>query len=239
MIIVTMLSLGVAAVSGVMAWRVLRADRLRSAARVLSLESAIDGEEIVYRTVDDDAVQDFEWETPETPALALAPQAPSNRLFADNSVEHPSSRHRTLLTAVACLVAGVVVIVLMAMFADRSDRSTSAADVPAKQTLELMAMTHTRQSGALIVSGLVHNASPTETAPLTTIVTALDREGQVVARGSASLSALAPGKTLPFSVRIDYPGPLGRYRVSFRSSAGVLPHIDRRGPPANPTAVAE
>jgi hypothetical protein len=235
MIIVTMLSLGVAAVSGVMAWRVLRADRLRSAARVLSLESAIDGEEIVYRTVDDDAVDDFAWETP---ALTLAPQAP-NRLFADNSVEHPSSRHRTLLTAAACLVAGVVVIVLMAMFADRSDRSTPAADVPAKQTLELMSMTHTRQSGALIVSGLVHNASPTETAPLTTIVTALDREGQVVARGSASLSALAPGKTLPFSVRIDYPGPLGRYRVSFRSSAGVLPHIDRRGPPASPTAVAE
>jgi hypothetical protein len=236
MIMITMLSLGVAAVSGVMAWRVLRADRLRSAARVLSLESAIDGEEIVYRTVDEDAVQDFAWETP---ALALAPQAPSHRLFADNLVEHPSSRHRTLLTAAACLVAGVVVIVLMAMFADRSDRSTPAADVPAKQTLELMSMTHTRQSGALIVSGLVHNASPTETAPLTTIVTALDREGQVVASGSASLSALAPGKTLPFSVRIDYPGPLGRYRVSFRSSAGVLPHIDRRGPPANPTAVAE
>jgi hypothetical protein len=237
MVIVTMLSLVVAAVSGVMAWRVLRAERLRAAARVLSLESAIDGEEIVYRTVDDDAVHDFAWETP---ALTLAPQAPTNRLLADDSVqEERSSRHWTMLTAAACLVAGVVVIVLMAMFADRSDRSTPPADAAAKPTLELMSMTHTRQGGALIVSGLVHNASTTEATALTTIVTALDRDGQIVARGSASLSGLAPGKTLPFSVRIDHPGPLGRYRVSFRSSGGVLPHVDRRGPPAYPTAVAE
>jgi hypothetical protein len=236
MIIVTMLSLGVAAVCGVLAWRVLRAERLRSAARVLSLESAIDGNHIVYRTVDDDGIGDFAWEEP---TLTPVPQVTTNRLLADDPVEAPSSRHRTLLTAAACLVAGVVVIVLMAMFADRSDRPTPAADVPAKQTLELMSMTHARQSGALIVSGLVHNASTTETAPLTTIVTALDRDGQVVARGSAPLSALAPGTTLPFSVRIDYPGPLGRYRVSFRTSAGVLPHVDRRGPPVYPTAVAE
>jgi hypothetical protein len=237
MMIVTMLSLGVAAVSGVLAWRVLRAEQLRSIARVLSLESAIDGDHIVYRTVADDGIGDFAWEEP---ALTLAPAPPTNRLFADDSVEEPhSSRHRTLLTAAACLVAGVVVIVLMAMFADRSDRTTPAADAPAKQTLELMSMTYARQSGALIVNGLVHNASSTGTAPITTIVTALDRNGQVVASGSASLSALAPGTTLPFSVRIDYPGPLGRYRVSFRTSAGVLPHVDRRGPPAYPTAVAE
>jgi len=237
MMIVTMLSLGVAAVSGVLAWRVLRAERLRSIARVLSLESAIDGDHIVYRTVDDDGIGDFAWEEP---ALTLAPATPPNRLFADDWVEEQhSSRHWTLLTAAGCLVVGVVVIVLMAMFADRSDRPTAAADAPAKQTLELMSMTNTRQSGALIVRGLVRNASSTETAPLTTIVTALDRDGQVVASGSASLSALAPGTTLPFSVRIDYPGPLGRYRVSFRTSAGVLPHVDRRGAPAYPTAVAE
>jgi hypothetical protein len=237
MVIVTMVSLVVAAVSGVMAWRVLRADRLRSAARVLSLESAIDGDEIVYRTIDDDTVDDFAWETPE---LALAPQAPPRRLLADDSVqlEH-ASPHWTLLTAGACLVAGVVVIVLMAMFADRSDRSAPPTDAVAKPTLELMSMTHSRQGSALIVSGLVHNASTTEATALTTIVTALDPDGQIVARGSASLSALAPGKTLPFSVRIDHPGPLGRYRVSFRGSAGVLPHIDRRGPPAYPNAVAE
>jgi hypothetical protein len=237
MVIVTMVSLVVAAVSGVMAWRVLRAERLRSVARVLSLESAIDGDEIVYRTLDDDTVDDVAWDTPE---LTLAPQAPPNLLFADDSVRYePSSRHWTLLTAGACLVAGVVVIVLMAMFADRSDRSTPPADAAAKPTLELMSMTHSRQGGALIVSGLVHNASTTDATALTTIVTALDRDGQIVARGSASLSGLAPGKTLPFSVRIDHPGPLGRYRVSFRGSAGVLPHIDRRGPPAYPNAVAE
>jgi hypothetical protein len=90
-----------------------------------------------------------------------------------------------------------------------------------------------------VVSGVVHNPSHVETAPLTTIVTALDHDGQVVARGSASLTSLGPGRTAPFTVRIDHPGPLGRYRVSFQTPAGVLPHIDRRSSKTAPHAVAE
>ena len=236
MVMVTMLSLGVAALSGVVAWRVLRMERLRSAARVLALAAALDREGPEHGGIDDRAMDDFVWETP---ARSLAPREPTDRMFADDSVQQRSTRHRTLLTAAGCLVAGVVVIVLMAMFADRSDRSTTPADPGAKQTLELLSMTHTREGAALIVSGLVHNASHMETAPLTTVVTALDRDGQIVARASASLAGLGPGKTLPFTVRIDHPGPLGRYRISFRTNAGVLPHIDRRSTPVYPNAVAE
>lgn len=235
MMMVAMVSLGVAALSGVMARRVLRMERLRSAARVLALEAAIDRDGPERSGIDDRAVDDFVWETP---ARSVAPREPTDRMFADDSVQR-SSRHRTLLTAAGCLVAGVVVIVLMAMFADRSDRSTTPADPGAKQTLELLSMTHAREGAALVVSGLVHNASQMETAPLTTIVTALDRDGQIVARASAPLAGLGPGKTLPFRVRIDHPGPLGRYRISFRTNAGVLPHVDRRSTPGYPNAVAE
>jgi hypothetical protein len=237
MLTITMLSLGVATVSGLMAWRVLRMERLRSATRVLALESAIDRDNIDSLEVDDDhRVNDFAWETP---AVDLPLREPLDAVEEDDPFQQRSKRHRTLLTAAGCLVAGVVVIVLMAMFADHTDQSAPIADVGAKQTLELLSMTHAREGGALIVTGLVHNASHTETAPLTTIVTALDREGQIVARGSAPLAGLGPGKTLPFTVRIDHSGPLGRYRVSFRNNAGVLPHIDRRSAPAYPNAVAE
>jgi hypothetical protein len=234
MLIITMLSLGIAAVSGFMAWRVLRADRLRSAARVHSLESAIDGDVLDF---DEGAGNEFAWETP---ALSLTLRGPDDpELAIDDALQQRSSRHRTLLTAASGVVGGIVVIVVMAMFADDHNRPSVPADTAATQPLELLSMTHTRDGGALVVSGLVHNGSHTETAPLTTIVTALDRDGQVVARGSASMTGLGPGKTQPFMVRIDYPGPLGRYRVSFRTSAGVLPHIDRRGAQASPHVVAE
>jgi hypothetical protein len=239
--IVTMLSLGVAAVSGLMAWRVLRMERLRSTARVLSLESAINRDGVSnggvdHRGFDDDAVGDFEWETP---AMELPLREPSDSIIEDDSPQQRSRRHCTLLTAAGCLVAGVVVIVLMAMFADRSDRTPATADAGATQTLELLSMTHAREGGALIVSGLVHNAAHAETAPITTTVTALDRDGQIVARGSTSLAAVGPGKTLPFTVRIDHAGPLGRYRISFRTPAGVLPHVDRRSTPVSRNTVAE
>src|SRR6266545_840665 len=210
MLLITLLSIGVAAVSGVMTWRVLRAERLRSATRVLVLEAAID-----RSGFDDRAIDDFAWETP-APSLTL--RGPDEVSAADDSLQQRSSRHRTLLTAAFSLAGGIVVIVLMAMFADRYDPPAVPSDAGGTQTLELLSMTHTREGGALIVSGVVHNASHSETAPLTTIVTALDRDGQIVARGSTLLAGVGAGKTLPFTVRIDHPGPLGRYRVSFQTN---------------------
>src|SRR4029079_6370240 len=112
MLIVTILSLGMAAVSGTLAWRALRAERLRSAARVLALESAIDRDDF-----DDHAVSDFAWETPPL-TLRDADDVPR----ADEVFEQRSSRHRTLLTAAVSLASGIVVIVLMAMFADHYDQ---------------------------------------------------------------------------------------------------------------------
>jgi len=238
MLTVTILSLGVAAVSGTLAWRVLRAERLRSAARVMALESALDREnfdEHAVSSFEEHAVSDFAWETP-PPSLILRD---AEDLPADDVFEQRSSRQRTLLTAAVSLAGGIVVIVLMAMFADHYDQPSVPVDTGGQQNLELLSMTHARDGAALVVSGVVHNPSHVETAPLTTIVTALDQDGQVVARGSASLTSVGPGRTAPFTVRIDHPGPLGRYRVSFQTSAGVLPHIDRRNSKAIPHAVAE
>src|SRR5262245_32747329 len=104
MLTITILSLGVAAVSGTLAWRVLRADRLRSSARVIALESALDRE-----AYDEHAVSDFAWETP-PPTLVLrdADDLPP----ADDVDQQRSSRHRTLLTAAASLTGRIVVTVL-------------------------------------------------------------------------------------------------------------------------------
>jgi hypothetical protein len=39
---------------------------------------------------------------------------------------------------------------------------------------------------------------------------------------------LAPGDETPFVVSIDAPDTVARYRVSFRTDDGVVPHVDRR-----------
>ena len=40
---------------------------------------------------------------------------------------------------------------------------------------------------------------------------------------------LGAGDESPFVVSLDAPTPVTRYRVSFRTDDGVMPHIDRRG----------
>ena len=218
MMFVTTLSVAVAVVSGVLAWRVLRMERLRSLARVASLEAAID---------DDSGVGEFAWE----PATHL-PTSPAPLFEA-------TPRHRgPLLTAAVSLVAGVMVIVLMAMLADR-DRAVPPPDAPGHDSLELLSMSHSREGSTLIVNGVVRNPSRAATAPLTTVVTALDRDGQSIGSATASLTSLAPGTTAPFTVRLDHITALGRYRVSFKTPTGVAPHVDRRGTRAGPGVATE
>jgi hypothetical protein len=218
MMFVTTLSVAVAVVSGVIAWRVLHLERLRSLARVASLEAAID---------DDSGVDEFAWETAPPQPTSPAP------LF------ETAPRHRgPLLTAAVSLVAGVMVIVLMAMLADR-DRAVPSPDPPGQDSLELLSMAHSQEGSTLIVNGVVRNPSRAATAPLTTVVTALDRDGHSIGSATAAMTPLAPGTTAPFTVRLDHITALGRYRVSFKTPTGVAPHVDRRGTRASPGVATE
>jgi hypothetical protein len=128
----------------------------------------------------------------------------------------------------------------MAMLAD-DDRPTPATDAQAQSTeaLELLSMTHTRDGAALVISGAVRNASQTTTAPLTTVVTALGVDGHVVGTSSAALTSVGPGDTRPFTVRLEGMSAVGRYRVSFRTNNGVMPHVDRRAAHGSARAAAE
>jgi len=214
MLVVTTLSIVIAAISSVFALRLLRIERLRSAARVATLEAAIDGHT---------GVDDFAWETP-------APEPPA----APPMFEPTSRHHGPLLTAAVSLVAGVVIVVLMAMLADRDHAVVPPTAPPtneahARQSLELLSMSHSRQGTSLVVTGVVRNPSLTATAPLTTEITALDRDGVPIGSATAAMTSLAPGASAPFTVRLDHIGSLGRYRVSFKTPSGIAPHVDRRG----------
>ena len=48
-------------------------------------------------------------------------------------------------------------------------------------------------------------------------------------RANVDFLKLGAGDESPFVVSLDAPATVARYRVSFRTDDGVVPHIDRRG----------
>lgn len=194
----------VACAAAAYAWRVARHDRLRSDARVAALAAAIDG------TAGD------------VPA-AMFERAPRTRL-----------QGRPLLKLGVGFAMAVGIIVLVAMSSDR--RATAAAERAAAPTtqstqeLELLSMRHTRAGDNMTVTGLVRNRGEAASAAIMAVVFVFDRDGGFVASGRAPLefARIAKGDESPFQVTIPDVNEVGRYRVSFRTESGIVPHVDRR-----------
>lgn len=194
----------VACAAAAYAWRVARQDRLRSEARVAALAAAIDG------TAGD------------VPA-AMFERALRTRL-----------QGRPLLKLGVGFAMAVGIIVLVAMSSDR--RATSAAEPPAAPTaqsaqeLELLSMRHARAGDNMTVTGLVRNRGEAASAVIMAVVFVFDRDGGFVASGRAPLefARIAKGDESPFQVTIPDVKEVGRYRVSFRTESGIVPHVDRR-----------
>ena len=98
--------------------------------------------------------------------------------------------------------------------------------------LELVSMRHERQGDTLVVSGLVrnpHNGQPV--SGLSAVAFTFDRQGTFLASGRAS-ARLSPARqratSRRFRSRCRNRPACGRYRVSFRTEDGVVPHVDRR-----------
>jgi hypothetical protein len=117
--------------------------------------------------------------------------------------------------------------------------SSSAAAAGPHSPLELVSLTHARDNETLSVSGLVRNpGSGKPIERLSAVVFLFDRTGAFVtsSRASVDFLKLGAGDETPFVVSLDAPPTVARYRVSFRTDEGVVPHIDRRS--ASPAAAA-
>ncbi len=111
-------------------------------------------------------------------------------------------------------------------------RGSSAAAVGPNSPLELVSLSHQRQNDKLAVSGLVRNpvaGEPIEN--LSAVVFLFDRMGTFVtsSRANVDFLKLGAGDESPFVVSLDAPATVARYRVSFRTDDGIVPHVDRRG----------
>jgi len=211
LIITTVISLVVAAVMSVVAWRLARDERRRSAARVATLTADIQGED-------------------------QSPVYVSDRFFAEGQSRTPASPFRPL--AIGVLVVGSVIALVV--FASGS-RGTSvaatptAAEAPAAAPLELVALGHQREGDRLIVRGVVRYLNRADVGDLTAVVSVFNRQGDIAASGQAFVASAAPpsspgaaGVESTFAVTVPGVHDVARYRVAFKSNDRIIAHLDRR-----------
>lgn len=142
------------------------------------------------------------------------------------------SAQRTLALVAAVLFVMLAAGLVWNIAADRA--ATSGATVAAATPLELVSLRHDRQASRLAVSGLVRNpvaGRPVER--LSAVVFLFDQQGSFITSAKAPVDfiKLGAGDETPFVVSLDAPAKVARYRVSFRTDEGIVPHIDRRGAP--------
>lgn len=133
------------------------------------------------------------------------------------------------------LAAALLFVVLATGFIwqwSNSKAAAAPATVVKTEPLELVSLRHDRQASKLSVSGLVRNPVAGKAVEhLTAVVFLFDGQGTFVTSAKAPVDfvKLSSGDESPFVVTLDAPSTVARYRVSFRTEEGIMPHIDRRG----------
>jgi len=211
LMIVTLVSLGLAVVMSVVGWRLLSGERRRSAARVEALES-----------------ESLSPDGPEWDAEGLLAEGP------DATHSAPPNRRWLAVAAVAVLMVGGAGTVFAVYRSPNAAGSPGGASIArSSKPLELLSLRHAADpDGSFSVTGLVQN--PVDGRPVAGVVAVIylfDRDGNYFASGRSSLdlSSLQPGDESPFVVHVPAGSGVARYRVTFRRDDGaVMPHVDRR-----------
>jgi len=237
LILVTLLSLALAAIMTVLAWRIAHEERRRADARVAALAAEID-----RAPGGSTATIAAPGETPgprvmsrDLPLHHPVPVVTATDLFS-SSATIPASRVPrgvAAIVTVAGVIACAIVVWSLASRATRASAPASAtqtATAPAAAApLELAALTHDRDAKQLTVRGVVRNPkSGGDMRGLTAVVFVFNNSGGFITSGRTTIDELAPGSESPFAVAIPDAEDAARYRVSFRSGDAIVPHVDRR-----------
>jgi len=259
---ITTVSLIVALVMSVKAWRVTRDEKKRSAARVAALSLAADAVLSPIAEAQDPPLPRAPWSAPRivpapvvvsaaAPAVELplnqparvpnVPRVEPREIPVETTLTHATGflgaaeapredGHRQRSLAFAAVVLFLVLSGGLAWMMS-GPRGTTAAAMGPNAPLELVSLSHERQNNKLAISGLVRNpvgAKPIER--LSAVVFLFDRMGTFVtsSRANVDFLKLGAGDESPFVVSLDAPPTVARYRVSFRTDDGIVPHVDRR-----------
>ncbi len=211
LIITTVISLIIAAVMSVVAWRLARDERRRSEERVATLAADIRGE-------------------------GPSPVHVSEHFLAEAQSRTPGNPFRTL--AVGVLVVGS--LIALVVFASGSRGGSVAAAPPAAEELaaaplELVALGHQREGDRLIVRGVLRHSDRADMSDLTAVVSVFNHQGDIEASGQAVVTGAVPasirgaaGVESTFVVTVPGVHDVSRYRVAFKNNDRIIAHLDRR-----------
>jgi hypothetical protein len=225
LLLATIVSLLLAVIMGVTAWRVAHEERRRSAARVAALAADIHADLDLHAR-------------PVSAPVAPPSSAP---LFTARDESESGTRFAAALGAAVVVFAsiGALVVVLGSASRSQSVAAAPAAAAPSSSEgvvaapavpLELVALGHTREGDHLMVRGVVRNPpSGALIDGVTAVVFVFNRDGGFIASGRAVIESpsLRPGGESAFTVAVPA-GDVSRYRVSFRTDDRIVPHVDRR-----------
>jgi len=241
---VTGVALALAVGMSIVAMRLLRGERHRSAARVAALESAA-FDDLEFRDPVDDVDEPLarRWidEADEEPI-----DVPTGPMFAATDEPAAPGRRWFALAGVALVMAALVGTIYVVFKPATVDAASPSSSVPATglsesvpasaaqtRPIELLSLKHTVDGSAFTLVGLVVN--PIDAAPLSRVVAVVylfDKDGAYFASGKASLEfpTMRPGEESPFTITVEHVGRIGKYRVGFRRDDGsVIAHLDKRG----------
>ncbi len=138
------------------------------------------------------------------------------------------ARQRRLAMGAAALVLPVVGALAWALTSsDRAQPVYTRSAAP----LELLTLGHERRGEELAIRGLVRN--PANSDPLEQVIATVqlfDAQEAAVATADSAIDVLllGSGDESSFVIRVQAPRDVVRYRVSFRTELGLVPHVDRR-----------
>jgi len=244
LVIVTLLSMGMAGALSVIVWRMLRDERQRSDARVAALASLAAGSPTPSARQPSPPV-DLPIRPAAAPRRVASPQPQRvGDLFVEHVEEESPWRNRFVVMAALGLVLASVVLFTLAAKGRVTPRQvrpalpTASTEQPAQPPaspqpgLELVSMRDARAAGTLTISGLVRNPrTGTLLSRVSVTAYAFDANGAFLASGRALLdvTSLSPGDDSPFLVSVPVTEGVARYRIGFRGEDGrVIAHVDKR-----------
>jgi hypothetical protein len=228
LLVITIVSIGVAIGAVASARRLRRQEHERSEARVAALAAAADthgGSDGGWKQV----AGEWQWVSEPSGSPVSEPAIPGAASFGTVQREETSGNRLPIFVAAALIVMlGGALIFLNTSASNEHTRVTEGAT---SEPLELVALGHARETSVLTITGTIRNPSKGgKVEGLTAVISLLDAQGALVSTKDVPLDyrALGPGEEAPFKVSIPDQGSIARYRVSFRAGTDVVPHVDRR-----------
>ncbi len=225
LVVITVASLGVAIAMTIVAWRATREERRRAEARVAALAAEIGRDD-----ADERALRDAARPAPLGEAQPDAPVASAN-LFDDLAVVSRPSRTAAAIATVVFIVGSGAALAVVITGSSSVSRTAAAASARAVSPLELVALGHERDGNSLAVYGAIRNPpGGANVNGLSAVVFLYSRDGRFTTSTRAPIDTgdLAAGAESRFRVVVANAEDIGRYRVSFRTDRGIVPHVDRR-----------